>query len=99
MSRYINTLQHTALGLLLGLIVAAATQSVLTGWVAQSFFWLGVEAEQHRHRLQAVGELIVWWTWYRLFLLQNWTQDGRRDFLGPVIINGILAAVAYSYLR
>lgn len=91
-----NALGHIGMGLLLmalfGLVAFAITRNVALsawiGWAMQSAYWLGRERRDHEilHPEVAHGFAAL-----RGWNLLNWSFDGRRDLLAPVLALAPLA--------
>ena len=82
-------LDHIAFGWLLMVPVYVATGSLLMAWGAQSFYWLGREIRDHEVKTR----IKLPQYWYRSWNFLAWSIDGMLDFLLPVIVNGIIAAL------
>ncbi len=89
-----NSVGHVLFGLLIGVPVALVT-SPLVGWIAQSFYFLGRE----RRDREISAFLNPFTDWYKGWEIWKWTADNRTDLLAPVLVNGVIAAVAWWLLR
>lgn len=85
-SRIGNDFGHVFEGLII-MLPFAAFGYPLTGWIAQTAYWFGRE-----RRDQELNTGINAFTgWYKGWDFWNWTPDGRRDLIVPIVVNGGIA--------
>lgn len=89
-----NALGHIGFGVIILALVGAASLALtrdlhLSAWIAwavQSAYWLGRERRDEEIHA-GVNPFTQWWTHWNVI---EWTADGKRDLLFPVVVNALV---------
>lgn len=89
-----NALGHVLFGLLIGVPVALISGNPFVGWAAQAFYFLGRERRDHEIK----AGINPFKEWDRGWNVLQWSHDGQIDLAAPVLVNGVIAIVAWLVL-